>query len=597
MRIFKQVWTKDPYPNYAQTYTAIGDDGKPGAKYFRELLLEADTQGNTVPLRIYGDGTLITTVSVNLTGRSETPFGVTPFIANEIQLVPQGAMRIFAQHWTKDDYPNLAATYTAIANQGKPGAKYVRQLLLEADTGGATVSVAIWADGALQQTISVTLLGRSEAPFSMNTPFVANEIQLIPAGEIRIFKQNWIFDEYPDIAPTYTEISDEGKPGAKYFRQLLLEGDTGGLNVTLAVWADGVFSQNLTINLTGRSEFPYPVTPFVANEIQLIPSGPTRIFKQVWTKDDYPDYAATTSEWDNAGVVGAKYVYGVIIEADTQNNSITVAVQSDAEIGSASFNLTVQHNGRIEKPYAFSPIVAHLLRFVPSGPWSLFRMKWIFDPWPENAALIPDFNDDSHPGEKFYQGLVLTADTGNSPVSVAVVTDDGVTQTTLTVQHNGKQEKPYSFTPFVEHQLHLVPAAAMRFFSAKWVWEPSPELTANWVTQLTSLGQRGFFHQRDCYIALQSTATVTLLMTFDLGNGTTGTASYTIASTGGFFLKQYLVLQAVKGKLVSFSLTSTAPFRLFAKDCEMRVKPWGSNEPYAVVKPFGGPSIEVGAAI
>ena len=364
---------------------------------------------------------------------------------------------------------------------------------------------------------------------------------------------------------------------------MLLEADTEGNDVVVAIYADGAFVQNLTINQTGRTEFPYPVTPFTADEIQLIPAGAIRIFKQVWTFDPYPDYAATTSEWDNAGVIGAKYVYGVVIEADTQNNSITVAVQSDAEIGSTSFNLTVQHNGRIENPYAFSPIVAHLLRFVPSGPWSLFRYKFIFDPWPEYSPLIPDFNDDGVSADKWYEGVVITADTDNNVVDLAVVTDDGVTQTTISVQHNGKQERPYSFTPFIGHQLHLVPSAPIRFFAGRWVHEPLPELTPVWTTQLTSLGMRGFAHARDAYITLQSSATVTMVITYDSG----ATQTYTIPSTGGLVAKVYLVVAAVKSKMIGFSLTSSAGFRLFKKDVELRMKPWGSTEGYQILRPFG----------
>ena len=55
-------------------------------------------------------------------------------------------------------------------------------------------------------------------------------------------------------------------------------------------------------------------------------------------------------------------------------------------IGSTDFTITVNHNGRIESPYAFSPIVANLLRFVPETPWALFRVKWLFSPWPEMAT-------------------------------------------------------------------------------------------------------------------------------------------------------------------------------------------------------------------
>ena len=677
IRNFAEHWMFDPYPDLASTYTAIDDKGKPGAKYFRQLLLEGDTGGASVALRIYADGALSQTITVALTGKSEFPYPVVPFTANEIQLAPLGPCRIFSQNWTFDAYPDFAETTTEYENANVVGAKYIYGVVIEADTDGNDVVVTVqsdaeiglnpftftanhdgrsektysfapivahlmryvpgsaWAlfkfrwifdpwpefatlipdfndqgyigdkyfrglvlcadtgnaavnlyvvtdDGTTQATLSVTLNGRTELPYAF-TPFTGHEVRLIPSAPIRFFSARWVFDQYAEYAPIDTAITDQEKPGAKYFRQLLLEADTEGNDVVVAIYADGAFVQNLTINQTGRTEFPYPVTPFTADEIQLIPAGAIRIFKQVWTFDPYPDYAATTSEWDNAGVIGAKYVYGVVIEADTQNNSITVAVQSDAEIGSTSFNLTVQHNGRIENPYAFSPIVAHLLRFVPSGPWSLFRYKFIFDPWPEYSPLIPDFNDDGVSADKWYEGVVITADTDNNVVDLAVVTDDGVTQTTISVQHNGKQERPYSFTPFIGHQLHLVPSAPIRFFAGRWVHEPLPELTPVWTTQLTSLGMRGFAHARDAYITLQSSATVTMVITYDSG----ATQTYTIPSTGGLVAKVYLVVAAVKSKMIGFSLTSSAGFRLFKKDVELRMKPWGSTEGYQILRPFG----------
>lgn len=38
-------------------------------------------------------------------------------------------------------------------------------------------------------------------------------------------------------------------------------------------------------------------------------------------------------------------------------------------------------------------------------------------------------------------------------------------------------------------------------------------------------------------------------------------------------------------------------FRLYRKDCEIRIKQWGSNESYSIEKPFGGESFERGAEI
>ena len=53
----------------------------------------------------------------------------------------------------------------------------------------------------------------------------------------------------------------------------------------------------------------------------------------------------------------------------------------------------------------------------------------------------------------------------------------------------------------------------------------------------------------------------------------------------------------MKAKVYQYKFTSATGFRLYAKDCEVRVKPWGSADPYTTVKPFGGESRRVGAMI
>lgn len=41
----------------------------------------------------------------------------------------------------------------------------------------------------------------------------------------------------------------------------------------------------------------------------------------------------------------------------------------------------------------------------------------------------------------------------------------------------------------------------------------------------------------------------------------------------------------------------STPFRLYQKDVEVRMKSWGDDTAYSIVRPFGGPSFERGAAI
>ncbi len=468
------------------------DEGFVGAKRFYGVVIRANTFGVTRTVQIWADGVNTgVSLSVNHSGELELPYAFAPFIAHELRLFPTDANQweFFedSTRWLKDDYPEYSVLQKDVTDQSKAGAKYFRQILIEGDTQGSPVSVEIIADGVVNQTITVNQYGKTEVAYPL-VPFVANEVATLPLGLIRNFTEHWTFDPYPDLASTYTAIDDRGKPGAKYFRQLLLEGDTGGASVGLRIYADGVLTQTITVALTGKSEFPYPVTPFTANEIQLAPLGPCRIFSQNWTFDPYPDFAATVTEYENAGVIGAKYIYGVVIEADTLGADVSVQIQSDAEIGLNPTTITVNHDGRSEKPYAFPPIVAHLMRFVPATAWALFKFRWIFDPYPEMAALIPEVNDNGYAGDKWYQGLVITADSGGTPVNLFVADDSGNTQATISLNHNGKQERPYSFTPFEGHQVQLIPAGPIRFWSARWVFEPLPELTSIWTTQLTSLG-------------------------------------------------------------------------------------------------------------
>jgi len=66
--------------------------------------------------------------------------------------------------------------------------------------------------------------------------------------------------------------------------------------------------------------------------------------------------------------------------------------------------------------------------------------------------------------------------------------------------------------------------------------------------------------------------------------------------------KVYLPLQAgtgggLKGKIFSYRLTSSAGFRVYKNDLEVRVKAWGSNSAYQIVRPFGEHSTNMEARI
>jgi hypothetical protein len=135
-------------------------------------------------------------------------------------------------------------------------------------------------------------------------------------------------------------------------------------------------------------------------------------------------------------------------------------------------------------------------------------------------------------------------------------------------------------------------AADWRVMGVEWIGEPAPELAYVWRAQGSSHDLPGYQHVRDAFFAHQSTADVTLTVTVD---GTTYT--YTIPHGAGAYVKSYVVFGPMKGRLWEWAARSGAPFRLFKKDTEVRVKAWGEAGGYSVVRPFGDEHRADGAKI
>ncbi len=209
---------------------------------------------------------------------------------------------------------------------------------------------------------------------------------------------------------------------------------------------------------------------------------------------------------------------------------------------------------------------------------------------------VTDWADDGYTGAKFVQGFILQADTLAQDRSLAVHSDGGAVEETFTINHSGEREIAYSFeTPFITHMLRTHPTDDdfWRIFNIRWIWEPAPELVPVWETQEGSWEFPGFFHHRDCYIPAISSGASTLTITVD------GTAvSYTIPTTAGAYLKQYLVLQPMKGKYAKYRIVGPSTgIRIFQKDLTVRCRGWGDKGPYRVLQPFGDLSRINGARI
>lgn len=235
-------------------------------------------------------------------------------------------------------------------------------------------------------------------------------------------------------------------------------------------------------------------------------------------------------------------------------------------------------------------IFAWTLNNTPSPVLRIWQPSLIEQP--ESVYNRPgDWMDGGYPGAKYVQGTLVQADSFGVPKTFSLQSSDDQSIHALLecpATFNKQSEIAFSCVPFVAHNVRRVATdgIAWRVWNERLVFQPYPELTMNWTVAPTTLGLTGWGHIREMNIAHISSASLTLTLSFDAWPMIT----ISIPSSLGLMQKVKITLPANKFKLVQPSLTSPAPFRLFATDLEMKVGQWGRSDPYKVLKPFGGPN-------
>ena len=224
----------------------------------------------------------------------------------------------------------------------------------------------------------------------------------------------------------------------------------------------------------------------------------------------------------------------------------------------------------------------------------LWQPDWTF--FPEITQDRPtDWTDMGSAGNNFIQGVTLEADTFGQRKSIAIETDDGQLHAPdqNPVVFNGESKQTLTFTPpIVGYMVRIVSTDGVPWRlwptpDSSWVKLPFPPSVTEWQTQLTSLGGVGWQHIREMNIAYISTTALTLKLQFDPG-ASPNSITLTIPSSNGLQSKLKVTVPRNKFKLVSFGVTSSAPFSLFQEDMECKIGMWGRQTPYLNIKPIGG---------
>ena len=224
-------------------------------------------------------------------------------------------------------------------------------------------------------------------------------------------------------------------------------------------------------------------------------------------------------------------------------------------------------------------------------------MGTVLDVWQPSLLEQPesvfgragDWDNAGNPGAKYIQGIVVEANSFNIPKTFQLQSADDLSFHTLNecpATFNLQSEKAFSCAPFVAHSARWISSdgVAWEVFGTRLVFQPFPEMTLNWQTELSSLGLIGWGHVREINLPHISTANLTLVLTFDFWP----TITINVPNSGGLQVKTKITIPPNKFKLIGFRVYSTAGFRVFASDLEVKVKQWGSTGPYDILKPFGG---------
>jgi len=184
-----------------------------------------------------------------------------------------------------------------------------------------------------------------------------------------------------------------------------------------------------------------------------------------------------------------------------------------------------------------------------------------FDPDGTAIRVVPRYNSDTELGE------------------IIQLTADGVT--------GDRQLLTYSLGDVFKRSLSLefqwdeASNRHPKFYKGTILFRVDEEGIVHWAHPPTALGQGAWFHLKDSYWTLKSSAAVTLTVGVDGVEKT-----YTLASTGGVRSKIYVEHEPKKGKLFSFKLDSASPFYLYGEESGLNGKAWKTSTGYQVLNPF-----------
>lgn len=266
------------------------------------------------------------------------------------------------------------------------------------------------------------------------------------------------------------------------------------------------------------------------------------------------------------------------------------------------FDFAVQRWNQIKSPYGWR--LAYELENSPdyrvafagsSSPLAFYSDDIIYETAAESVicrARTGSWNADVPTTDKEFGVLLLDLDPDGAQITLTPrYNSDSESGTPITINAagagGGRQLKTFSLGDVFKRSLSLefewtdASTVHPKFYLGTILFRVDEEGVVHWYHPPTALGEGAWFHIKDSYWTLKSSAAVTLVVNVDGVEDT-----YTLASTGGVRSKIYVEHIPRKGKLFSFKLDSASPFYLYGEESGINGKKWKTASGYQLLNPF-----------
>ncbi len=275
---------------------------------------------------------------------------------------------------------------------GTTKAKYLRSVLIKADTGGVDRTVDILGDGGtVQLTLTVNHSGIEVKPYAILPTFVAHLVRLSPTNDAEwmLFPETlWIGEEYPELDNSVSPWSNAGYEGAKFVRGVRLKIDSQGSDAPCVINADGsetVVTRSFVANSIGQAVVPFAWTPFIASTLRLANSGSLRVWDPIeWDYDKYPEFS--TEQTSVIKLQGCRFVQGLRLTTDTNGTDVEFQIYSEFGLqATITANTTGKTTIAFPRVNEITPFFAHEVWIIPLSPARLWSedLEWISEPAPD----------------------------------------------------------------------------------------------------------------------------------------------------------------------------------------------------------------------